>query len=134
MSITTRVNDGKAFLRSTAATVAGIAASVATLAAGAVAFIPDEYASVTGAIITVGVIAGIVGGAARQLYAWLDPGNTSFGRVALPEGEELVDVTSPEAIEEYLESIQDTAVDETLLPDEHTTAEGAETQPEPKGI
>lgn len=48
--------------------------------------------------------------------------------------DELVDVTSKEAIEAYLESIQDVEVSEDTLPDEHTTVTEIETQPEPKGI
>jgi hypothetical protein len=46
-----------------------------------VVLIPDTYSDIKAKIIAIGALAATVGGIARQLIAWLDTGNTSFGRV-----------------------------------------------------
>jgi hypothetical protein len=75
------IHDAKAFVTSTTATVAGAAATVVALAAAVVVLIPDQYSDIKAKIVAVGAAAAVVGGAARQLYAWLDPKNTAFGNV-----------------------------------------------------
>ena len=76
-----------------------------------------------------------------SLVAAKKPGTISPASSVVVPGEivgevvdELVDVTSVEAIQAYLDSIDGAEVNEDALPDEFTTAAEVETQPEPKGI
>ena len=114
--------------------------ATASIVAGLVIFIPfsewlitvapDQYDAKIRAV-SAGAATALV--AVRTAYAWFDKGNLSFGRVETPPVE-TVDVSSAEAIESYLSELEGLEVVEGLLPDEHTTADEVETQPEPKGI
>jgi hypothetical protein len=95
------------------------------------------------ALKALGLQALTAAGAASLSLLWSlivakKPGTISPASGAVVKGEvvsdELVDVTSVEAIEEYLNELEGLEVVEGLLPDEHTTAAEVETEPEPKGI
>lgn len=74
------VQDTAAFVRSTATTVAAAAAGFALFVAGITKFniVPDEY---TDEVAMAAAIASGIAVVARQVIAWLDPRNLSFGRV-----------------------------------------------------
>jgi hypothetical protein len=74
------VQDTAAFVRSTATTVAAAAAGFAVFIAGVTQLdvVPDEY---TDEVAVAAAIASGIAVVARQLIAWLDPKNLSFGRV-----------------------------------------------------
>jgi hypothetical protein len=74
------VNDAKAFVRSTATTVGAVAIGFSGFIAALLGLniVPEQYKA---KVVAAGAISGTITVACRQIYAWLDPKNPSFGRV-----------------------------------------------------
>jgi hypothetical protein len=76
------VNDTRAAVRSAVTTALALTVTVVGICAILIPIVPDEYAD---EITLVSGTAAAIGLALRQLIAWLDPKNTSFGRVRVEE-------------------------------------------------
>lgn len=124
------ITDAQAFVRSTMATLVALSLTIGGTLTAIAAFTPGEENKAK--LAAAGVVITGFGTAVRQGIAWLDTKNTSFGRVKV-DPDILTDVSSPEAIEAYLQQEQQLKMVDDL-PDEYLTAEGQETQSEPEGI
>ena len=76
------VKDVEAFVRSTVTTLIALAVTVTGICAALVALdvLPE---GITTKVVAAGTLATALGTSLRQVIAWLDKNNTSFGRVAV---------------------------------------------------
>lgn len=72
------IDDIRAFARSSITTAVALTVTITGFCATLVPIVPDEYDQ---RLIATGAAAASIGTILRQAYAWLDPKNTSFGRV-----------------------------------------------------
>jgi hypothetical protein len=108
------VNDAAAFVRSTATTLIALTLTVSGFIATLMALdiVPEEY---KGELAAVSAGAVALGTALRQVIAWLDKNNPSFGRVDTA----LLPPEFDPAIEDDIpDDVLDPVLDEGLLPDE----------------
>jgi hypothetical protein len=76
------VKDVEAFVRSTVTTLIALTVTVSGICAALVALdvLPD---GITVKVVAAGTLATALGTSLRQVIAWFDKGNTSFGHVAV---------------------------------------------------
>jgi hypothetical protein len=101
-SPTVIVNDAKAFVRSTATTIGAAAVGFTAFTAGilGLGIVPDQYQA---KLVAASTVAGVLTVACRQVIAWLDPKNPSFGRVRVEAEPEDAVATEQDELAEQTE-------------------------------